>query len=43
MPEIWGNPPAEALQAGHGGGDYFEEGQYIHELKAFNEITKWRQ
>jgi hypothetical protein len=23
-PEIWRNPPEEALQAGHGGGDYFE-------------------
>lgn len=24
MPEIWKNPPREALEAGHGGGDYFE-------------------
>jgi len=24
MPEIWRNPPEEALRAGHGGGDYFE-------------------
>jgi predicted dehydrogenase len=24
MPEIWKNPPAEAVAAGHGGGDYFE-------------------
>ena len=24
MPEMWKNPPEEALRAGHGGGDYFE-------------------
>lgn len=24
MPDIWRNPPEEALRAGHGGGDYFE-------------------
>ena len=24
MPEIWRNPPPDALRAGHGGGDYFE-------------------
>ena len=24
LPEAWRNPPAEALKAGHGGGDYFE-------------------
>ena len=24
MPEMWRNPPEAALQAGHGGGDYFE-------------------
>lgn len=24
MPEMWRNPPEEALTAGHGGGDYFE-------------------
>ena len=24
MPEMWRNPPEEALRAGHGGGDYFE-------------------
>jgi len=24
MPEMWRNPPPEALKAGHGGGDYFE-------------------
>jgi predicted dehydrogenase len=25
MPEMWRNPPEEALKAGHGGGDYFED------------------
>jgi hypothetical protein len=24
LPDMWRNPPAEALRAGHGGGDYFE-------------------
>jgi predicted dehydrogenase len=24
LPEMWRNPPAEALKAGHGGGDFFE-------------------
>jgi len=24
MPDMWRNPPEEALKAGHGGGDYFE-------------------
>lgn len=24
MPDIWRNPPPDALRAGHGGGDYFE-------------------
>ncbi len=24
LPEMWRNPPEEALRAGHGGGDYFE-------------------
>jgi predicted dehydrogenase len=24
MPDIWKNPPQEAVEAGHGGGDYFE-------------------
>jgi predicted dehydrogenase len=24
LPEMWRNPPEEALKAGHGGGDYFE-------------------
>ncbi|MFQ6040657.1 MAG: Gfo/Idh/MocA family protein [Candidatus Poribacteria bacterium] len=29
MPEIWRNPPQEALRAGHGGGDYFEVRDFI--------------
>jgi len=29
MPEIWRNPPEEALRAGHGGGDYFEVRGFI--------------
>ena len=33
----------ELAKQGLFGDIYFEEGQYIHELKAFNEITKWRQ
>ena len=29
LPEMWRNPPAEALQAGHGGGDYFEVMDFV--------------
>jgi len=29
LPDIWRNPPPEALQAGHGGGDYFEVMDFI--------------
>jgi hypothetical protein len=29
LPEIWRNPPPEALQAGHGGGDYFEVMDFV--------------
>jgi len=29
MPEIWRNPPEEALKAGHGGGDYFEIREFV--------------
>ena len=32
MPEIWRNPPAEALQAGHGGGDYFEVREFVDSI-----------
>jgi hypothetical protein len=26
---MWRNPPAEALKAGHGGGDYFEVMDFV--------------
>ena len=29
LPEMWRNPPPEALQAGHGGGDYFEVTDFV--------------
>ena len=29
LPEIWRDPPAEALAAGHGGGDYFEVMDFV--------------
>ncbi len=29
MPEIWQNPPEDAKQAGHGGGDYFEVMDFV--------------
>lgn len=29
MPEMWRNPPEEALRAGHGGGDYFEIRDFV--------------
>lgn len=29
MPEMWRNPPEEALRAGHGGGDYFEVREFV--------------
>jgi predicted dehydrogenase len=29
LPEIWRNPPPEALAAGHGGGDYFEVMDFV--------------
>ncbi|MBM3215965.1 Gfo/Idh/MocA family oxidoreductase [Candidatus Poribacteria bacterium] len=29
MPDMWRNPPEEALQAGHGGGDYFEVRDFV--------------
>lgn len=33
MPAIWRNPPQEARQAGHGGGDYFEVLDFLNALK----------
>jgi predicted dehydrogenase len=29
LPETWKNPPQEALDAGHGGGDYFEVRDFV--------------
>jgi len=33
MPDIWRNPPAEALRAGHGGGDYFEVRDFVRAVR----------
>jgi len=33
MPEIWRNPPVEALRAGHGGGDFFEVLDFVNAIK----------
>ena len=33
LPEMWRNPPAEAVQAGHGGGDYFEVRDFISAVR----------
>ena len=33
LPEMWRNPPAEALHAGHGGGDYFEVQDFVRAVK----------
>ncbi len=32
MPEMWRNPSEEALQAGHGGGDYFEIREFVDSI-----------
>ena len=32
MPEMWRNPPEEALRAGHGGGDYFEVREFADSI-----------
>ncbi len=32
MPEIWRNPPEEAVKAGHGGGDYFEIMDFVEAI-----------
>jgi predicted dehydrogenase len=32
MPEIWRNPPEEALRAGHGGGDFFEVFDFVNAI-----------
>jgi predicted dehydrogenase len=33
LPEIWRNPPPEALQSGHGGGDYFEVMDFVEAVQ----------
>lgn len=33
LPEEWRNPPAEALSAGHGGGDFFEVRDFIRAVR----------
>ena len=33
LPEIWRNPPEEARQAGHGGGDYFEVLDFLRAIR----------
>ena len=32
LPEMWRDPPAEALKAGHGGGDYFEVLDFVSSI-----------
>ena len=32
LPEMWRHPPQAALQAGHGGGDYFEVLDFINSI-----------
>jgi len=32
MPDMWRNPPDEALRAGHGGGDYFEVREFVDSI-----------
>ena len=32
LPDLWRNPPQAALQAGHGGGDYFEVLDFINSI-----------
>jgi predicted dehydrogenase len=32
MPELWRQPPEEALRAGHGGGDYFEVLDFLRSI-----------
>jgi predicted dehydrogenase len=32
LPEVWRDPPEEALQAGHGGGDYFEVLDFVNAI-----------
>jgi predicted dehydrogenase len=32
LPEIWRNPPQEAVEAGHGGGDYFQVRAFVDSI-----------
>ncbi len=32
LPEMWKNPPEDALRAGHGGGDYFEIRDFVDSI-----------
>lgn len=32
LPEMWRDPPQDALRAGHGGGDYFEVLDFVHSI-----------
>jgi len=32
LPEFWKHPPEEALQAGHGGGDYFQVRAFVDSI-----------
>lgn len=32
LPDFWRNPPEEAKRAGHGGGDYFEIGDFVESV-----------
>ncbi len=36
LPEAWRNPPEEALQAGHGGGDYWEIHDFVDAIAGGN-------
>jgi len=37
LPEIWRNPPKEALEAGHAGGDYFEAMDFVDSIKGLRQ------
>lgn len=38
LPDFWKNPPAEAAQAGHGGGDYWEVQDFVHAILTQGEV-----
>ena len=39
MPALWRNPPEAALQAGHGGGDYFEVMDFMDAVQRYKPPT----